>query len=643
MASFVEQLGNRFCEFYGGQVHLQNGFCDFSGNTNLKGKKHNKKYYVYRNHGMEKVKAEDYNEMELIATEAFGNEQIIFYADANKNISFVRSKRHHFLSPMQIADKCEKHPMLRTFLLAMFSSLHVFGVLRFREYNFQDISVSVGYDKAKEYKVHFLFPKKIRSLLSYKTNKLLLLAHIYWVRIPLKDIYAHYEDVSEINNPMFVKLHNRELDYYYNFNGKSSDKYNKKHFIYNTLSTKIPNTEVEMYVRKSITGQFVIVVSTYLSKLIVFKEFLAYLVTRFKWNKDVYDIYFEKFSQGASESGFELFKHSITKNKNSIYILDRENDQFESLKKQYPKNLFAKNSFPAFYHIFLGRSFISSDLVTHIQRRLYDNDGLIKRKVLQNENKIFLQHGVSLATNVFERGYYNKKVPISPDYIIVNSQFEKDTFLKSTNYKEEELIVTGLPNLDLYVESRDKTKDEITFLLTWRPWDLTGHIEDGSYIYRYLQFIDLIRNNDFYADKKINIVLHPKAKIILQEQFPDFYHAYQQYFYEDDIKDALLKTKVLISDYSSVSFMSFSGGTNVVFYWEDKERAEKEYGTPNILQAHNAFGDMVYSFNELHQAIEQNYNRQQAKHHIEKFNQMVECTNGDNTENTFIEINTILE
>ncbi|WP_286191354.1 CDP-glycerol glycerophosphotransferase family protein [Virgibacillus salexigens] len=641
----MEKIANdhgHFCDLNNGNIQLQNGYCDFSGKSNLKNKKNNKKYYLYQNHGIEKVKAENYNSMELIAVEKHGEEQVIFYSDANKNISFIKSKLHKSLNPMQIADKCEKNPMLRTFMFVLFSSLWAFGILRYREYSFKDITISVGYDKTKNYSVHFLFPKRIRNKFSFKTDKLSLLIHLYWVRISLKDLYSHYKETSEINNPMYIKVENENINYYYNFKEKTRDQYNKNHFVFNTLSTKIPNTEVEMYVRKSITGQYVIVVSSRMSKFVVLKEVIAYIFSLFKRNKNKYDIYFEKFAQGASESGYELFKYSITKNQNSIYILDKKNVDFDSMKRKYPNNLFAKNSLQSFYHIFLARSFISSDLVTHVQRRLYDNDSLLKKKILNNKYKIFLQHGVSLATNVFERGYYNKKVPIAPDYIIVNSQLEKEFFLKNTSYKSNELIISGLPNLDIYVNSKEIKKEEITFLLTWRPWDLTGKIEEDSYLYRYLQFISLIENDSYYKDKKINIVLHPKAKIILQEQFTSFFNKNKHHFYEGDIKNALLNSKVLISDYSSVTFMCFSGGTNVIFYWEDKQRSEKEYGAPNILQANNAFGHIVYEFEKLNRVIKANFNAPQSNKHINKFNKMVECTDGNNTKNTFDALNNII-
>ncbi|RXZ02401.1 CDP-glycerol glycerophosphotransferase family protein [Fictibacillus sp. S7] len=614
---------------------LTGDFCDFNGKRSLVKKKHNKKYYLYKDHGASKAKTYDHEPMEVIDVVPYGNDEIIFYCDARNNVSFVRSKPHPRLTHSQIADKVEKLPMFLTFAMMIFSSLVFFGVMRFRDYDFKDTQLSLGYKKTCNYRIRFIFPKSIRSKFAMRTGKLSLLVHAYFVLIPLKEIYKHYLESSEINVPMFVKVVNEHGNYYYTFKFRSSSKAGKHHFVYNTRSIRVWGTDVEMYVRKSISGQYVLVVSSILNKLIPLKEKIAYVASRFRRNQEVYDIYFEKFAQGASESGFELFKHAVTQNEKSIYILDKDNPQYNSLKEYYPNNLFAKNSIKAFYHVFLANSFISSDLVTHIQRRLYDNDSLLKKKILENDNKIFLQHGVSLATDLFERGYYNKKVPISPDYIVVNSEYEKRLFTRKSNYEEQDMILTGLPNLDLYVDSRKQKKDEITFLLTWRPWDLTGQVTEGSYIDRYLSFIETIKREPFYQDKKVNVVLHPKAKNILETQFQDIYDKNKESFYDGDIKEALLNSKVLISDYSSVTYMAFAGGTNVVFYWEDKEKAEVEYGAPNILQEYNSFGDIVYDFKNLDKVIQNNYKRPQQSKHIKKYDVMVECTQGNNTLETY--------
>jgi CDP-glycerol glycerophosphotransferase (TagB/SpsB family) len=626
-----------------GHIVLQEGLSDFNGNKYLlkKQKKVNHKYYVYDKSTGKPVNMEYYlyEKMSIIDIVKQEDYQLIFYVDTNNRLSFVKAKYHKVLDPEDMIDKIEKTPFNSLTLFRFLNALLFIGVLRFRAYSFDEISISFGYDKSINVKAHFLFSKKIREKFAMNTKKPFLLVHLFWCRVPFKELYKHYVEQSDINVPAFIKVTNDNFNYYYSLKLNSKDKYAKNHYIYNTPSYSIRSTTVELFARKSISGQIVIVFTSMLQKTIMYKEKFAYFCSRFVKNKEIYNIYFEKFCEGASESAFEVFKQAVKQDEHAVFILSPDHHAFKQLQSFYPNRILAKNSFQAFYKIFLANSFISSDLATHIQRRLYDNDSLIKKKILSTNKKILLQHGVCLATNVFERGYYNTKVPIAPDYIVVNSTFEKQMFENYTNYDTNRLIATGLPNMDLYTESRNVQKDEITFLLTWRPWDLTANVEDGSYLARYKQFIDLVNQNSFYQDKKVNIILHPKARNILEEQFPEFYSQNERYFYEGDIKDALLKSKVLISDYSSVTFFGFAGGSNIVFYWEDKELAEKMYGAPNILQKDIAFGDVIYDFHMLHVAIEKNYVLNQVPAYKEIFDMLVEYKDGNNTEETLRFIN----
>ncbi|PTK52409.1 CDP-glycerol--glycerophosphate glycerophosphotransferase, partial [Staphylococcus haemolyticus] len=236
--------------------------------------------------------------------------------------------------------------------------------------------------------------------------------------------------------------------------------------------------------------------------------------------------------------------------------------------------------------------------------------------------------------NVFERGYFNPKVPIAPEFIVTNSEVEQNLFKIYTDYKPKQLILTGTPNLDLYVKNTEKQTD-ITFMLTWRPWDLVGEISSNSYIDRYLQFIKLI--NELHFAENVNVILHPKAREILTEQFPDVLKNIEEYLYEGDIKEALMKSKVLITDYSSICFYAYAGGSKVIFFWGDKEESEKQYGAKNILQEENAFGDIIYDIdNKLLKTIKDNfYNNYENKQYSKKFNKLVEKTDGNNTENIY--------
>ncbi|MED2975041.1 CDP-glycerol glycerophosphotransferase family protein [Fictibacillus sp. B-59209] len=621
-----------------GSLVLSDDYCVFNGTKSInKKKKSNMKYYVYSQETGEKINFPDIEPLTILQTirvPRTRDERVVFFVDTKGNLSFIKTRQKSGVINRTL-EKLEKTPLFRSMVLLLFYRFLFIGVMRFRNYSFTEAYLAFGYDKSVNVKIHFLFPLKVRERFAMNTGRLAMLVHAYWSIVPMKDIYQHYVETSEINTPVYIRLTNEDYDFWFHLKSDSRHVYSKRHYLYNTGSFRLRKLNSELFIRKSITGQYVIVITSMMSKWIVLKEAFAYLFALFSFNKKKYDIYFEKFSAGASESAFELFKFAYKQGNPCIYILEKSHPDYQAFKQQFGKSFVAKNSFWSFYYIFRARSFQSSDLVSHIQRRLYDNDYYIKKKVLSTDKKIMLQHGPSLATNIFERGYFNRKVPIAPDYLLVNSNYEKDLFLNHTQYSDHELMVTGLPNLDLYVKEKNTQKSTITFMLTWRPWDLTGKIEEGSYLDRYLSFIKLIQDEEFYHDKKINIVLHPKSKIILKEQFPEIYDTYESSFFVGDIKDALLSSKVVISDYSSITYYAFAGGSNVIFYWEDKELAEAEYGAPNILQKEIAFGDIAETFRDLHSKIVNSYSNTQTYYHISQYSRLIECTNGRNTGNTY--------
>ena len=595
------------------------------------------KFYIYKNNNIHIVHDKD-TFGEITVLQKLKNPRdndfyIVVYTDFLNRLCYILVKEHPKLSLESIIEKSDSAPGQRFIMINGFKKIYIIGVLRFRYANMISTKLSIGYNKKLSSPFRYIFSRKLRKKYGEKTNFLSLLSHIGFASFSNSDIEKIYLDSSEINNPIYIKAKNEEkLNFYYPLKERGDHIYDKNHYIWSSRRVKL-NNNIEFFTRKSITGQYVIVVSDVLSRLIILKEMIGKVLSLFS-PKNKYDLYFEKFSSGADESAFEVFKYAISQgDKNARFLLNENHPRYNSLKETYKKNLVKHNSIMGFYTIFKANKIISSDLPTHMLRTLYDNSTQLKKVIRFNDKKVFLQHGVSLATNVFERGYYNKKVPITPDYIFINSKMERDYFKYYTAYNDDELINTGTPNIDLFVNDTT-VKTDITFMLTWRPWDLVGDIKNNSYIDRYLQFLNIINKNRKL--KNVNLVLHPKAKNILETQFPDIYKLIKEYVSDEDIKDILVRTKVLITDYSSVCFYAFAGGSNIIFFWGDKAVAEEEYGAENIIQKSNVFGDIVYEIDEkLTDIIVSNFNNSQNQYYRNKFNKFVENTDGNNIENAY--------
>ncbi|WP_235817493.1 CDP-glycerol glycerophosphotransferase family protein [Gracilibacillus timonensis] len=633
----------------GKQLFLKDGFGDFNQISLMNGKRRMpfKKFYVYQHDEIVVYPNRVDHHIKILEKHPnplLKNTFVVLYLDPIGRLSFMIMKRHRSLPDEKVLEKAESTPPHRVFTCGLLANLFIIGAIRFRYANMSEVNIAIGYDKALDYDFKYFLPRFIRKKLAENTNKLVLLSQLGFCRIKLSEVLRKYQDSSEINNPMYIKSLTLDgLSYYYPLKFNGYDRYDKNHYIYSSRRYTLERHQIQSFLRKSITGQLVLVISDYLNKAIPIKEKVAKWLSVFG-QKRSRDIYFEKFASGASESAFEVFQYAKSQHDNkAVFVLDKSHEQFQTLQSHYGKDsVVAHNSVKAFYAIFHADKLISSDLPTHILRNLYDNSRQLKKVILQSDKKIFLQHGISLATNVFERGYYNRKVPIAPDYIVTNSDLESSYFIQYPKYEPSQLIQKGTPNLDLYVQERKQEKQEISFLLTWRPWDVTGKIEENSYIDRYLQFFQMIQTHDFYQEIPVNLILHPKAKLLIENQFADVYASIEKFIYEGDIKDALLRSKVVITDYSSICYYAFAGGSNIIYFWGDKALAEQEYGAPNILQEENCFGDVVYHVDEqLHHAILTNYHREQPDQYVQNYAELVEYTDGDNTKNVYRAIQAI--
>ncbi|WP_455539587.1 CDP-glycerol glycerophosphotransferase family protein [Terrisporobacter sp.] len=100
--------------------------------------------------------------------------------------------------------------------------------------------------------------------------------------------------------------------------------------------------------------------------------------------------------------------------------------------------------------------------------------------------------------------------------------------------------------------------------------------------------------------------------------------------YNDLLKDA----KVLITDYSSISYDAFYRGSNVIFYWEEKDYCMECYGddTKLMLNEDNIFGDICYDMQDLKSIFEKNYTQNQDEKYLYNYRQIVEFNDNKNTE-----------
>ena len=140
-----------------------------------------------------------------------------------------------------------------------------------------------------------------------------------------------------------------------------------------------------------------------------------------------------------------------------------------------------------------------------------------------------------------------------------------------------------------------QSEDYITVMLTWKPYEEhLYNFEESSYYKNVVEVCNLITK--FINKEKIFIIAHPKAKELLINT--DLKNS----LWNNPISEALSKTKLLITDYSSVCYNAFYQGAGVIFYQPDLDLYEKENG--KLIPKENEYiGKRVFSINELENVL----------------------------------------
>lgn len=106
-------------------------------------------------------------------------------------------------------------------------------------------------------------------------------------------------------------------------------------------------------------------------------------------------------------------------------------------------------------------------------------------------------------------------------------------------------------------------------MLTWRPWEFvtgTNNIKDTAYYKMLKRIVDAVPDN-----LKDRLVVMPHPLLARQADIDNEDEVWKYYVPEVKYDELLKRTKLLITDYSSISYDAFYRGSNVIFDWEEKD------------------------------------------------------------------------
>ncbi|WP_270784113.1 CDP-glycerol glycerophosphotransferase family protein [Enterococcus lactis] len=342
------------------------------------------------------------------------------------------------------------------------------------------------------------------------------------------------------------------------------------------------------------------------------------------------NVYFEKFSAKADESAIKVFDKALSQETSSenYFILDEKCADFPRLKKKYKKYLIKKYSLKHYRLIYRANCFISTEFSNHvINDRIFINK---LRKKITDTPLIFLQHGIMYAKpieNPMATGFHKKNIKINLKKVVISSELEAQEFYK-VGYKPDDLLLSGLATFDNPVV---KELDKYAYMPTYRYWEehmvYEDRLEETSYYRDIMNVIEAFETNGLLD--KLLIVPHNKFANYIVDHFPD---------YKDNIctnpSEALTKSQIFITDYSSAIYDAINRGAYPIFWWKEKEMLIEKYQAIPSLNEETAPGPIAYNEKDLiHYVINAEKNKFQLEQSfMEKYRKINKFSDNQNTE-----------
>ncbi len=480
------------------------------------------------------------------------------------------------------------------------------------------------------------YPKQISKF------KMITGGNIYNFKFDVDEIL---KDESPINNAIKFTINIDNIEVPYKIAKKKKHIKNTKYY-YNPIKG-VYVKDFALHIRRSASGCLVFVkrLKDPIEDTLKFKmlenkpiSIILYYTGKFlsHFRKKKINIFYEKFSSKVEEGAFDLFLlFQQYKNTKNYFVIDKNSPDYEKIK--HNKGIVKKYSLKYYWVIYNAKNCIATEAPSHLNI-IRSNNGIL-RKSFADKRFIFLQHGVTYLKCHGKNSTFVKGKEGEVDYIIAGSEKEKDAIVDMLKIKEEHVLKTGLPIFSKieHKHINKNSEDYVAIMLTWKPYEeyLYNFEESGTYK-NTIAVCNMLKK---YIDTdKIIVTTHPKAyDLIANTDLRDS-------LWKEPVSKLLEKAKLLITDYSSISYNSFYQGAGVIFFQPDLELFESDNGklVPNDEEY---IGKRVFNIEQLEEIIKDtiidkkiDLDKIRTKENEEMYKTINEFSDGKNIERIYEEL-----
>lgn len=339
------------------------------------------------------------------------------------------------------------------------------------------------------------------------------------------------------------------------------------------------------------------------------KELILYIVLLpvsliYNRNREVYLV--SERGTDARDNGYHFFKYLRSQHPEieAYYVIDKKSPDFEKVAK-----LGKILQWKSVYHrvVFIGAKYKISTHIMGFSPNIDFYNKLNEVFPLVGK-KIFLQHGI-IKDDLPQ--LYQEKTKL--DMFVCGAKPEYD-FIRSTfHYENGEIKYTGLARYDAL--NNYSTENQILIMPTWRMYfnnQTNKEIEQSLYVKSWNEVLSNEHLISKLKEHNLKLFFYPHYE--MQKYISMFKSSNDHIVIADfdsyDVQELLKKSKLLITDYSSVFFdFAYMLKPCIYYQFDVKDFTEQHYGKGYFDYEKDGFGKVVSDSETLIEEIVKIINR----------------------------------